>query len=56
VPARLIRYRFDEEAIGLLLKTRWWDRDADWLRAHSEFFADVDRFKQLVADELPVPG
>lgn len=56
VPARLIRYRFDVETIGLLLKTQWWDRDADWLRAHSEFFADVDRFKQLVADELPVPG
>jgi acetyltransferase-like isoleucine patch superfamily enzyme len=54
VPARLIRFRFDEDTIRLLLEARWWDRDLEWLRAHSESFADVDRFKQLVAEQLPV--
>jgi acetyltransferase-like isoleucine patch superfamily enzyme len=52
VPARLIRFRFDEETIGLLLEARWWDRDLEWLRAHADDFADVNRFKQLVAAEL----
>lgn len=27
VPARVIRYRFDEKTIARLLKVRWWDRD-----------------------------
>ena len=27
VPARLIRYRFDDKTIERLLKVRWWDRD-----------------------------
>jgi acetyltransferase-like isoleucine patch superfamily enzyme len=52
VPARLIRYRFDEETIRLLLESRWWDRDLEWLRANCDDFADVDRFKELIAEEL----
>jgi acetyltransferase-like isoleucine patch superfamily enzyme len=52
VPARLIRFRFDDETIRLLLEARWWDRDPEWLRAHSDDFSDVDRFKELVAEEL----
>lgn len=52
VPARLIRFRFDEDTIRLLLESRWWDRDLEWLRAHSDDFTDVDRFKELVAEEL----
>ena len=27
VPAKVIKYRFDEETIGRLLKLRWWDYD-----------------------------
>jgi acetyltransferase-like isoleucine patch superfamily enzyme len=56
VPARLIRYRFDEETIALLLQSRWWDRDGEWLRAHSEDFADVSRFKRLVEEEIATAG
>ena len=26
IPARVIKYRFDEETIARLLRTRWWDR------------------------------
>jgi acetyltransferase-like isoleucine patch superfamily enzyme len=52
VPARLIRFRFDEDTIRLLLESRWWDRDFEWLREHAEDFTDVNRFKQLVAVDL----
>jgi hypothetical protein len=52
VPARLIRYRFDEDTIRLLLESRWWDREIAWLRAHADDLADVNRFKQLIEDEL----
>ena len=29
VPARVIKYRFDEETVGRLLRVRWWDRPDD---------------------------
>ena len=28
-PARILRKRFDDELIGLLLKFRWWDKSID---------------------------
>jgi acetyltransferase-like isoleucine patch superfamily enzyme len=52
VPARLIRFRFDDDTIRLLLEARWWDRDPEWLRGHSDDFTDIARFKELVAEEL----
>ena len=29
VPARVIKYRFDEKTVARLLKTRWWDRSPE---------------------------
>lgn len=43
VPARLVRYRFDEETIRFLLEFKWWDRDLDWLREHVADMHDVAR-------------
>lgn len=40
VPAKLIRYRFDEDTIAGLLKLKWWDKEEDWLRAHAQDFRD----------------
>lgn len=31
-PARVIRYRFDEQVIARLLAIRWWDHDPAWTR------------------------
>jgi acetyltransferase-like isoleucine patch superfamily enzyme len=42
VPARLIRYRFDEAKISQLLAIAWWDRELDWLRSNYRLFLDVD--------------
>lgn len=33
VPARIIRYRFDEETIDALLEWRWWDMDNQQLQS-----------------------
>lgn len=38
VPAKIIRYRFDEATIEKLLASRW------WLRTDAELLAGVDRF------------
>lgn len=50
VPARLIRYRFDEEETAFLLKLRWWDKDAEWIERHAEYFDDVKRLKQFLEE------
>ncbi len=32
IPARVVKYRFDENTIARLLKTRWWDRPPEVIR------------------------
>ena len=32
VPAKIIRYRFDEKTIGRLLKVQWWNRDIELIK------------------------
>jgi virginiamycin A acetyltransferase len=44
VPARLIRYRFDEETIERLLRIQWWEFDLDGLAEVERFFWDVEGF------------
>lgn len=44
VPARIIKYRFEEEQISRLLEIRWWDRDKAWLKEHAGEFSDIKRF------------
>ncbi len=41
VPAKKIRMRFAEDEIAFLKEFRWWDKDAEWLKEHSEDFADI---------------
>jgi acetyltransferase-like isoleucine patch superfamily enzyme len=43
VPARIIRYRFDDETINKLLDLKWWGKDEDWLRSHCHLFNDVSK-------------
>ncbi len=42
VPAKVIKYRFDEETIQKLLDLKWWDKDHKWIQAHAEEFENVD--------------
>lgn len=45
VPAKLIRYRFCESDISLLLKMRWWDRDVSYLKNNYLLFHDIANFR-----------
>lgn len=38
VPARIIRYRFNEDQIRTLLETRWWDMSIAELKASKDLF------------------
>lgn len=46
VPAKLIRYRFDEETIEFLLKFKWWNKDEEWLKSNFKDFHNIDDFVQ----------
>ena len=38
VPAKIIRYRFDEETIRKIMNLQWWNKDEEWLKSHIELF------------------
>ena len=44
VPAKVLKYRFDESTIARLLATKWWERDLEWIRTHSDIFLNVQTF------------
>ena len=44
MPAKIIKYRFSEETIELLLRLKWWELNGDELKQFSEVFGDVSEF------------
>ena len=46
VPARVLRYRYDEETIRFLLESKWWEKSLNWYKAHWKLFLDMDKFKE----------
>jgi acetyltransferase-like isoleucine patch superfamily enzyme len=57
-PAKLIRYRFDEDQIQALLEIRWWDWPEEKIREAVPLLAsrDVDRFIAYAREQAPAPG
>ena len=52
VPAKILKYRYDEETIDFLLRTEWWNMPVDWLRENYEIFSDIDKFKGVINETL----
>lgn len=44
VPAKHIKYRFTPGQIAILQRVAWWNKDPDWIRAHSKLFSDIEKF------------
>jgi len=44
VPAKVVRFRFDDSVVEQLLKSPWWGLSLDTLRANSEVFASISDF------------
>lgn len=44
VPAKHIKYRFNQREIETLLSYKWWDRDEEWLRENYLIFLDPKDF------------
>lgn len=51
VPAKVIRYRYDEETIRFLLDLKWWNKDVEWLRENWELLCDIDKLKVYCKNE-----
>ncbi|MGE0581161.1 MAG: CatB-related O-acetyltransferase [Steroidobacteraceae bacterium] len=47
-PARLIRYRFNEDIIARLQAIQWWSLDEQRLRELGPYFNDVEKFLAVV--------
>lgn len=46
VPARVIRYRYDEQTIERLVKTKWWNKSIGWIKEHWSLFSDIESFEK----------
>lgn len=44
LPARIIRFRFDDPTIQRLETFQWWNRPIDWIRENVSLFQDIDQF------------
>lgn len=48
VPARIIRYRYDEQKVKQLLDFQWWNKDIIWIKNHAALFADENEFFNII--------
>lgn len=48
VPARIIKYRYDDETIGFLLKSQWWNKDISWIKKNWKVFSNLENFKRII--------
>lgn len=48
-PAKIIRYRFDEETIKGLLDSKWWDMTDDELHRHSQYIQCPELFLKSIS-------
>jgi acetyltransferase-like isoleucine patch superfamily enzyme len=43
-PARVVKFRYNEETIQKLLDIKWWNKDFDWISKHKRLFLDIKDF------------
>lgn len=41
-PAKVIKFRFNEEQVNFLNKLKWWDKDSTWLEDNQELMLDIN--------------
>jgi acetyltransferase-like isoleucine patch superfamily enzyme len=48
-PARIIRYRFTEDQIRILLTSKWWNWPIEKIIQHVDYFSDIEKFQEIVS-------
>ena len=52
VPAKIIRYRYDEETINFLLQAQWWNNTEDWFKENWKLLTDIDKLKAYYNNKM----
>ena len=50
VPAKVIKYRYDEETIAFLLRIKWWNQPEAWLRQNWRLLTDMNKLKKYYSE------
>lgn len=45
IPARIIKYRYDNKTIEFLLKNKWWLNDIKWIKKNWKIMTNIDEYK-----------
>ena len=45
VPAKVLKYRYDEKTIRWLIELKWWNMDIKWLQENWELFCGIDKLR-----------
>lgn len=51
VPAKIIKKRFSEEQINMLLKFKWWEKSQDWISKNAALFNNIELFNKNFGDD-----
>lgn len=52
VPAKILKYRYDEETISFLLNIKWWNHSTDWFIEHWELLCDIEKLKSYYKNQI----
>ena len=51
IPAKHIKYRFEQDLRNELLNFRWWDQDFSWVQSNAKYFTNIKLFCEMIKDE-----
>jgi len=49
IPAKIIRYRFNDDDIKFLLHLKWWDLELPWIKENYKLFHNISLLKEKFA-------
>lgn len=48
VPAKLIRFRFDQQTRDTLCQFKWWEKDIHWIEKNITLFSSIDKLMEKI--------
>lgn len=52
VPGKVVGYRYDDETIQFLVKTKWWNNEPSWFENNWELMSDIEQFKKYYSNKF----
>lgn len=52
LPAKVIKYRFNESTVKYLLDIKWWNKDHEFLKANYKYFHSIESFMERFSTEI----